>query len=244
MKTRFFAGMVIVGLCFSGMSSLEAAVPLVLVENGESRMPIVIFENAPPMTRRAADELAEYIEKVSGARPAVIEGTPDPLPAQAVWVGMQPVLAELFPGLDLKFQHPEEILLAANRNHLVIAGRDRWNPDHLTVEFPGPGRRTMVVEGVQQEYGTCNAVYTFLQDYLGIRWLWPGELGEDVPRKDTIAFAPFEYRYHPQFRSRSGIFRLADLFSWRGITHEWSRLQRLQLDSLTLVTGHPFSGWW
>ena len=34
---------------------------LVLVENGVSRVPIVVFENAPPFTRRAADELAQYI---------------------------------------------------------------------------------------------------------------------------------------------------------------------------------------
>ena len=32
--------------------------------------------------------------------------------------------------------------------------------------------------GMQQEYGTANAVYSFLQEQLGVRWLWPGE--EDV----------------------------------------------------------------
>jgi hypothetical protein len=32
---------------------------LVLVENGVSRVPIVVFKDAPPFTRRAADELAQ-----------------------------------------------------------------------------------------------------------------------------------------------------------------------------------------
>ncbi|MFN2352415.1 MAG: hypothetical protein ABR497_10760, partial [Kiritimatiellia bacterium] len=45
---------------------------LVLVEDGVSRAPIVVFQDAPPFTRQAADELAAYIEKTSGARPDVI----------------------------------------------------------------------------------------------------------------------------------------------------------------------------
>jgi hypothetical protein len=63
---------------------------LVLVENGVSRVPIVVFKDAPPFTRRAADELAQYIEKTSGAKPQIIEGDPQPTPAHAIWVGYQP----------------------------------------------------------------------------------------------------------------------------------------------------------
>ncbi|MCA1809922.1 MAG: DUF4838 domain-containing protein, partial [Lentisphaerae bacterium] len=215
------------------------------MNNGQNPIPIIVFPGAPPFTRRAADELAEYVKKVSGARPEVLEGTPDPIPEQAVWVGVQPVLGALFPDLDFDFKHHEEIMIAANRNHLVIAGRDRWDTDHLAVEFPGPGGRARVVDGVQQEYGTCNAVYTFLQDYLGIRWLWPGELGEDVPRRSTIAFEPFTYRYHPPIRGRMGIFTFSSLDSWRGISHDWCRYQRLLLDSLGMkIGGHSFPNWW
>lgn len=213
---------------------------LLLVENGVSRAPIVIFEGAPPMTRRAAEELAEYIEKISGARPEVIEGEPNPIPAHAIWIGYQPVLAKLFPDIDFDFQHPEEILIAANENHLVIAGRDRWDPDHLVVE----GIDEKIV-GRQQEYGTVNAVYTFLQEQLGIRWLWPGELGEDVPRRATISIAPIQYRYHPQIRARGGLFNFSALGNrGYGRAHEWTRRQRLQLGSLELHGGHAFTDWW
>lgn len=44
--------------------------------------PDFIFEDAPPLTRRAAEELAEYIEKTSGAQPEVIEGEARPIPEQ------------------------------------------------------------------------------------------------------------------------------------------------------------------
>lgn len=213
---------------------------LVLVEDGVSLAPIVIFEDAPPYTLQAASELADYIEKSSGARPELITGTPDPLPQHAIWVGYQPVLKDLFPQVDFEFQHPEEILITANDHHLAILGRDRWDPDNLIVE----GRRS-TIHGFQMEYGTANAVYTFLRDYLGVRWLWPGELGEDVLNTPVIAFEPFEYRYHPQIRHRSGVLYLSALGNRNGQSEDWSRQQRLQLSSLELApSSHGFTTWW
>jgi len=210
---------------------------LVLVEGGVSRTPIVVAAGAPPATRRAADELAQYIEKISGAKSQVIEDAPQPTPKNAIWVGYQPKLKELFPGLDFEFKNPEEILIAANENHLVIAGRDRWDPDHLVVKG-----RNFTIEGKQREYGTANAVYTFLEDYLDVRWLWPGE--EDILRRHTIALPAFEYRFHPRFRQRATLFRLSALGDGRGMSHDWTRFQRIQLDSLEVPGGHAFTDWW
>ena len=229
------AAVVALGCAFGMVASAE----LILVDNGVSNAPIVVFKEAPPYTRRAADELALYIEKTAGAKPLVMVGEPRPMPQRAIWVGYQPILEELFPGLDFDFRHPEEILIAANENHLVIAGRDRWNPDHLVV----PGRN-WTIEGKQLEYGTANAVYTFLQDYLGVRWLWPGAMGEDILEQATIAFEPFEYRFQPPFVTRGDIFRLSRLGDDRGVSHRWSRRQGLQLDPIELPGGHGFVDWW
>src|SRR5690606_12435247 len=99
-------------------------------KDGVSQAPIIIFKDAPPYTRQAVEELTTYIEKISGAKPKVIEGEPNPVPKQAIWVGLQPRVEKLFPKVDFDFEHPEEILIVSNENHLVIAGRDRWNPDH------------------------------------------------------------------------------------------------------------------
>lgn len=212
---------------------------LVLVEDGASPAPIIVFENAPPITRNTAAELAEYIEKISGARPRLIEGKPDPVPDRAIWVGYQPVLDSLFPERDFDFQHPEEIIIGANANHLVIAGRDRWDEDNLVVEG-----RNSTINGMQSEYGTANAVYAFLQKHLNVRWLWPGEMGEDIIEQSTITFEPFVYRYHPQLRSRSSLFRLSALGDGRGHSHDWARRQGLQLDSLNQPGGHDFRDWY
>ena len=199
------------------------AADLVLVERGVSRAPIVVAEGAAPSARRAAKELAGYIEKTSGARPEVLEGAPDPAPKHAIWVGVSPAVKDLFPGVDFAFTHPEAILISATQDHLVIAGRDRRRGDTWT------------------EHGTANAVYTFLQDVLGVRWLWPGPLGEDVARRETIALAPFTRRFHPTFLSRD-VFIHAE--RW-GVAGDWIRLQRLALDSRQgPAGGHAFTDWW
>ena len=218
---------------------------LVLTDKGASLAPIIVFSNAPPMTRKAADELADYIEKVGGVKPPVLEGLPNPVPEHAIWVGFQPKLKELFPKTDFEFKHPEEILIACDGKNLVMVGRDLWDPQHLVLK----DRSNQPTVFMQQEYGTVNAVYTFLQDDLDVRWLWPGEMGEDIIRKDKIAFAPFEYCYHPQIRLRGGIFSQSGLGDNRAVSFDWGRLQRMNLDSANSA-GHwgriqgGFGDWW
>ena len=233
---RFFC-LIFLSLAFA----CSKAADLVIVSNDSLPVPIIVQAEAPPRTREAAEVLADYIEKVSGKKPFVMLGASSPSPDRAIWVGVQPEVKALFPKVDFDFQHPEEIVIAANEKHVVIAGRDRWDPAKLDIET-----REGVIKGVQQEYGTINAVYTFLQDQLGVRWLWPGELGEDVPRSERLAIhAPLEYRYHPQMRARGSMFNYCRLGNkGYGRSHEWTMRQRLQLDSLAIEGGHGFGDWW
>jgi hypothetical protein len=235
----FRTAIIVLGLLLS-LVELVAGADIVLAGGGLSPAPIVVYEGAPPRTREAAGVLADYIQKISGQRPEIIDGEPGRLPDRALWVGVQPAVKRLFPGMDFEFQHPEEIVIAANDGHVVVAGRDRWDPERLDVVT-----RYGTVKGKQQEYGTVNAVYTFLQEQLGVRWLWPGELGEDVVKRDAIRLAPMAYRYHPQIRSRGGAFVFSTLGNkGYGRAHEWTLRQRLQLDSLETAGGHAFSSWW
>jgi len=206
-------------------SAAAGAAEMLLVEKDASRAPTVVAHDAPPETAHAAGDLADYIEKIGGARPAIIVGQPDPAPARAIWVGPSPKLAALLPDLKLDFQHPEEILIACDGRHLVIAGRDR------------------VVEGTQIEHGTANAVYTFLQKHLGVRWLWPGRLGEDIVKRDTITVPALEYRFAPPFRQRSMRRRQYGPERERP-TADWYRFQRIALHSLRMHAGHAFTDWW
>lgn len=236
---KFLLLIPLLGCTFCSAATARADFVLADVEAGVKPPPLILFADAPPKTRQAADELADYIERICGVRPEQIDGVPPTLPDRGIWIGYQPPLSSLFPDTDFKFMHPEEILIAARGNHLVIAGRDRWDPDHLVVE--GIDEK---INGRQQEYGTVNAIYTFLHDQLGVRWLWPGELGEDVPQRKRIVLEPFEFRYHPQIRARGGAFNFSALSNkGYGRAHQWTRRQRLQLDSLRSEGGHAFGDW-
>jgi Domain of unknown function (DUF4838) len=217
------------------------AAEFLLAAKGKPPAPIIVFKGAPPRTRDAAVTLADYIGKISGEKPVVLEGEPSPLPERAIWIGMQPAVKRLFPKTDFDFKHPEEIVITADERHLVIAGRDRWDPARMDIIT-----KEGTIKGVQQEYGTINAIYTFLQDQLGVRWLWPGELGEDVPKDDRIAIrAPLEYRHHPQIRARGTVFNYCRLGNkGYGVSQEWTLRQRLQLCSLEMDGGHGFGDWW
>ncbi|MFA7160206.1 MAG: hypothetical protein WC299_12980, partial [Kiritimatiellia bacterium] len=229
---------------------------MILADGGASLVPIILPGDPSLFTRMAAADLAEYIGKISGAKPEIIEGLPDPVPEHAIWVGFQPKLKELFPGADFDFKHPEEILIKSDGKNLVIAGRDVRDPKQAVIKagktqaerfsyLAGFQFANRDVEGFQLEYGTVNAVYTFLQDNLGVRWLWPGNDGEVVPRQARIAFMPFEARYHPKIRMRHSLFATSTIFKLGGApgtgNGDWIRRQRAQLDSMYATSGHGFA---
>jgi hypothetical protein len=224
-------------LLLTPLAALQAA-DLVLVDKDTPPAPIIVFKDAPTRTREAAVTLAEYIEKISGQKPAILDGEPQPLPERAIWIGVQPAVKALFPKTNFDFKHAEETLIVATEKHLVIAGRDRWDPAHTEVK----GRLAMKT-GIQQEYGTANAVYSFIQEQLGVRWLWPDE--EDVIKRERLAIAPMERRYHPQIRARGGMIVRTSLGDNKEDGPElWARFQRIQLDSMDMSGGHGFSDWW
>lgn len=188
-------------------------------------LPILVSEDAPPSVHSAAKDLARYIELMTGARPEIFSDVPESASKGAIWVGYQPALAEVLPGVDLRLNFPEEIRIVIDKGQVAIFGRDRS------------------AGGTELEFGTANAVYTFVQDQLGVRWFWPGELGQDVPKKDRIELTSLDFRYHPQFRQR--VFTgYARTISHLKETQDWLDLHQRGRGSLTLDVGHAFTDWW
>ncbi|QDU28663.1 hypothetical protein ETAA8_37660 [Anatilimnocola aggregata] len=250
------------GLLAEEPAAIRGQSAIVLVAQGKSLVPIILPAKPTRYTKIAATDLAEYLGKVGGEKPKILEGVPNPIPEHAIWVGGQPVLKELFPGTDFDLKHPEEILLKCDGKHLIIVGRDIWDP--LTNKMKILGGKTEAerknylagfaeangdVNGFQYEYGTVNAVYTFLQDKLGIRWLWPGAEGEVVPKQTQVTLGSFELRYHPQIRMRQTVYAQLAIYKKGGEPGQsggdWVRRQRVQLDSLYAPSGgHGFTEWY
>jgi len=131
---------ILTALLLGPLAALHAA-DLVIASKDTPPVPIIVFKDVPPRTRDAAVTLAEYIEKISDQKPAVFDGEPTPMPQRAIWIGVQPVVKTLFPKTVFDFKRAEKTLIVANEKHLVIAGRDRWDPAHMeakAAEANGP----------------------------------------------------------------------------------------------------------
>ena len=194
-----------VALCFAGActgtlppegaSMSEVAEMLTLTTDGETSACITLADTASAPEKTAANELASYLKKVTGAEFPIVK------PEDAVG---QPVIAvgpgaarALAPVLDL-----------------VKSGDNGLGEDGIIQKTmpSGAGEHgtSLVLTGAEgSKRGTLYAVYEFLEREVGVRWWTHTE--ETVPTTPTLAIRPLDVRYKPPF-----FFR--EVYSW-GIIH-------------------------
>ena len=161
----------------AGLSPAPSRVVL-FASNGAARARIVVPDGPADRVQRAATELADYLERSTGAGFEVVEESAarETNPAD-VHVGRTAVAR----GLDL--------------------GLDSLDADGFVLSFPEAGAAAVVICGAS-DYGTQFGVYEFLERYVGVRWLFPGKLGEHVPSQPTLKIAAVDVRGEPAFFSR------------------------------------------
>jgi hypothetical protein len=186
----------------------------------------------------AAVELADYLEKISGTRPQIATETQKGVPeGPRIFIGPCAASADLAP-------KAEEMIVLTRNGHLHLCGGDS-----------GPGGMSCK--------GTLYAVYDLLERDLGVRWLFPGEHGEVVPKRSTLTLPELNRREQPAIAkrkvrdvavSREGTFAPV-LAKWgvpmdawkqaRGpeVNAPWHRRMRLG-SRLDINGGHAYSGWW
>ncbi|MBE6790941.1 MAG: DUF4838 domain-containing protein [Ruminococcaceae bacterium] len=130
--------------------------PVYIVENEKSEYYIVTSDEHGIAVDTAARELQSYIEKISGViLPVTTEGLlPDG--AKAVFLGETAVSENT--GIDYSEISEDGFLLFCDGENLIIRGED--------------------------DRGTLFGVYTFLEEYLGVRWFTPTL--ERVPESEDV----------------------------------------------------------
>src|SRR5690606_33239804 len=118
-------------------------------------------------------------------------------------------------GVQMEDLAEERFHIILSEGNLFILGKD--TPDGETTKGGGFSN------------GTANGVYTFLEEYLGARWLMPGELGKVVAKHETLALEDINRTEVPLFVSRKLPYLDA---SWTmrntsPAVNEWERRQRL-----------------
>ncbi len=196
---------------------------LVLVRDGRPACVIVTASTPSRPAAAAAAELQAYLKKASGAEVPVKKEdalTADERAGTLVVVGAAQLAAEA--GARTDALPPEGFLMRTVGRRLVLAGRDD------------------VIRGKDTQQGTYFAALAFLEDSLGVRWLWPGPLGEVVPQVRTVSVGPLDRTDAPKLVQRK-------IRDWLGQTKsdKWQvALRAMPMDDKALRDMGAQSGAW
>ncbi|MEW6357631.1 MAG: DUF4838 domain-containing protein [Planctomycetota bacterium] len=143
-----------------------------LIRDGQPEAVVVVPDKAPLEIRHAADELAAYVKRISGAEMKIVTQVPS---------GPAVVLR-----VDPNLNPPPK-------------GKHDW-PGGRGYRLRTEGNQLHVIGG--DALGVLQGVYGLLERHCGVRWLWPGELGEIVPAQKTIQIGPLDETSAPAFAVR------------------------------------------
>ncbi|RAV17733.1 DUF4838 domain-containing protein [Paenibacillus contaminans] len=188
---------------------IEAAPPLLLVSNGEALSLVVVADGAPEQTVQAAHTLADYVRKSTGVLLPVMSEAEVAAAGDAFSGKVRIYVGTTSPEGDPHITAQLEALLG---DGYVI------HPHGQTLTIIGP-------KAIGTEYG----VYEFLERYVGVRWLLPGEYGEDVPQHAELAIPLNDVRDQPAYLSRVMYpLQYVDVAGNNPIRYEWGVRNRLR----------------
>jgi hypothetical protein len=185
---------------------------MTLVENGKPNCAIVIAPDASDNEKRGANDLQQYLKKMSGATVPV--GTDASVAGNRILIGVfgkEPVQA-------WKGRRPAI-------DGFAIETRAR----------SGGGTDLLLVGGDKRgsEYAACE----LLERYLGVRWYMPGELGEEVPVRKTVKVGDLNSIDKSDYKAITGF----QWFATPG-AHEWVRHNKVEVGPPGYFFGHSWFG--
>ncbi|MFC5407593.1 DUF4838 domain-containing protein [Cohnella soli] len=153
-----------------------------VIANGQTNAVIVIADDASAKISAAANTLVEYVQKSTGAQLSV--QTETQYDQSTGKEGMIPIyIGKAAPGQE---NNAASMLDGMLDDGFVIL----------------PRQKDITILGAK-ETGTEFGVYEFLERYVGVRWLLPGEYGDDVPQSATLAIPITNVKQQPAFHSRA-----------------------------------------
>ena len=207
-------------LVFASFLSLSGSAkegPITLIDKSSSNFVIHHVADAPETAKLAAIELQQAIQKSTGVLLAI---TSESVITPAIRIVSDPKLPH--DGYEIRRENAG-IIIAGN-DDLISATPDTWFvPSH----------------------GTLFGAMEFLERFVGVRWLFPGELGEDVPHRESLPVEITEPIHGaPAFAARqlSGLGESdPDASLRRKSALVWMQRQRLTNALHPFVTGYGHS---
>ena len=193
---------------------LSMTVPIFADQKLTDFQRIVIADDANSVQQAAATELAMYVGQIAARKIEVLKASKLAADAPGLSFFVGDGAAELALGKSPKPWKTEEWMLRSMPRGLVIAGDD------------GVGDPWSISTAA----GSMLAVYTLLEDYLGVRWFWPGEFGEHVPVNADALVPELRERRRPSFEIRSIQLGYSSVYHTKAFSDAakcWARRARL-----------------
>jgi hypothetical protein len=172
------------GLILSPVMSQEK---ITIGQNGKTDYVIYHDINAPRSLQNAASDLASYFQKSAGFSPKIVASA---TPPKSPYISLGNTPAARAAGVDASKIASDGFRIAVHGRNVFISGRDTVEGEITT----GGGIAT----------GTANGIYSFCEEYLGMRWLLPGDLGEEIPQRAKVTLpAKLDRSEAPLFNYRS-----------------------------------------
>jgi len=235
-----------------------------LVKDGTAQAEIVIAAAPARMARLAATELQEYVRRISGAELPITTAPTAGCPVQ-VFVGTSPHTDRL--KVSAAGLEADAFRLVSGTNWLVLLGPDRdfvppepygrshadrprvlkeWDArtgetwdDPFAVLFKSYHPELGIWECDGR--GSLNAVYEYLRR-LGVRWYFPGPLGEIVPKAASIPLPVVDEVMCPDFAVRHMYFYYHQFFLASKEEALWQLRLGLNLGDERMGLGPPGHG--
>ncbi len=171
--------------------------------DGKSHARIVISPDALETTKYAARELQLYIDKSLGIKAPIVDTPATSSMGITFLVGDSASVKAM--GIDPQMLKSDGFIIQVKPQVIALVGRDEpvpyiENKAHFGRYEMGYNEKLKLC-GTGQT-GTLFAVYHFLEKYLGIRWIWPGDLGEVVPRHKSVLIPVGRNKVEPRFELR------------------------------------------
>ena len=226
-------------LLLLGLSQSASALDLVV--EGRPAAVVVVPDAPLPVVSYAAEEFVYHTREASGAELPVVKESEAPSAEAKVYLGTCRAAAEA--GLSAEGLPPNGFRMRATEEALYMLGDDSDGP------------AAWILHNNRTRVGTLFAVYEFVERNLGVRWLWPGKLGEAIPRRPTISVAALDEQGRPAFmhaRWRDGGLHLAGERGWAtpevrskflAEQGQWLRRHRFAL-GVNMDMRHAFTNWW
>lgn len=234
--------MSIVAVAALFLSAQHASADVCVFADGAYRADIVLPAEPNGVERYAAEELAYHFKKAFGAEPEVVNETSFDPTRHPCHIYLGATKAAAAAGLPVGKLADEEHVVKTVGNGLYLLGGD------------GDTRYNEVekVDSIVMR-GTLYAVYDFLENEMGVRWLWPGEIGEVVPKRTSLtvgaidrrAQEPLEMRHYAcsGYKVKTGFQSDENAQAFFKAQNKLLVRQRIGR-RCTFLAHHSFSHWW